>query len=174
MYMLFDNTVILGCDIFESPVTDVFVCEESLRPLTLLYLVPFDPLFLYFCDAADYSWFKNSTLPVGLSLSSVSLSLPTSLTVSLSCSLSLSLSLFSFISPPPLLTPANWRQPHCQFHGRVVSSAAEIIHCKIDLNNRKVERQGKAWEWNWESLLPFWTCFITEKELGCIAYRECQ
>lgn len=79
--MLFDNAVILGCDIFESPVTDVFVCEECLRPLTLLYLVPFDPLFLYFCDAADYSWFKNSTLPVGLSISSVCLSLSNSLSL---------------------------------------------------------------------------------------------
>lgn len=38
----------------------------------------------------------------------------------------------------------NRRQPQCQFHARVVSSAAEIIHCKIDLNNRKVEQQGKA------------------------------
>lgn len=75
MYMLFDSAVILGCDIFESPVADVFVCEECLGPLTRLYLVPFDPLFLYFCDAADYSWFKISTVPVGLSISSVSLPL---------------------------------------------------------------------------------------------------
>ena len=80
----------------------------------------------------------------------------------------------SLISCPPLLSPANWRQPRCQFHGRVASSAAEIIHCKIDLNNRKVERHGKAGEWNWESLLPFWTCLIVEEELGCAAYRECQ
>lgn len=93
MYMLFDSAVILGCDIFESPVTDVFVCEECLRPLTLLYLVPFDPLFLYFCDAADYSWFKNSTLPVGLPSSSVCFTLFTSLTHSPS---------LSFISSLPL------------------------------------------------------------------------
>ena len=158
MCMLFDSAVILGCDIFESPVTDVFVCEESPGPSTPLYLVPFDPLFLYFCDAADYSWFKNSVPPVGLSIASVCLSLSSSL---------------SFISPPPpppLLSHANWRQPRCQFHARLVSSAAEIIHCKIDLNNRKVERQGKAGEWNWESLLPFWTRFITEKgiEVHCL------
>lgn len=99
-----------------------------------------------------------------LSLLCVSLFLP------LSLSLSLSHSSLLLLFP----SPANWRQPHCQFHARVVSSAAEIIHCKIDLNNRKVEQQGKAGEWNCESLLPFWTCFMTEKELGCIAYRECQ
>lgn len=126
MYMLFDSAVILGCDIFETPAADVLVCEECLGPLTLLYLVPFDPHFLYFCDATDYSWFKISTVPVGLSISSVSLSLSV------------------FLSPP--LSPTNWRQPHCQFHARVVSSAAEIIHCKIDPNNHKVERQGKAGE----------------------------
>lgn len=131
MYMLFDSAVILGCDIFETPAADVFVCEECLGPLTLLYVVPFDPLFLYFCDAADYSWFKISTVPVGLSISSVSLSLSVFL---------------SFPPPTHTLSPTNWRQPHCQFHARVVSSAAEIIHCKIDLNNHKVERQGKAGE----------------------------
>lgn len=154
MYMRFDSAVIPGCDIFEWPVADVFVCEECLRPLTLLYLVPFDPLFLYFCDAADYSWFKISTVPGGLSISSVRLSL------SLSPSRS------------SLLSPTNWRQPHCQFHARVVSIAAEITHCKIDLNNCKVERQGKAGEWNRESLLPFATRFIAKKELSCIAYSD--
>lgn len=59
--------------------------------------------------------------------------------------LSLSLSLV-------LCSQANRRQPHCQFHARVVSSAAEISHCKIDLNNRKVEQQGEAGGWNRESL----------------------
>lgn len=72
-----------------------------------------------------------------------------------------------YVQAPTLfffLPPANWRQPRCQFHARVVSSAAEIIHCKIDLNNCKVERRGKAAEWNWKSLLPFSpTGFIPEK-----------
>lgn len=40
MFMHFDSAVILGCDIFEWPVADVFVCERCLGPLTLLYLVP--------------------------------------------------------------------------------------------------------------------------------------
>lgn len=91
MYMLFDSAVILGCDIFETPAADVPVCEECLGPLTLLYLVPFDPHFLYFCDAADYSWFKISTVPVGLSISSVSLSIS-----------SVSLSLCLPLAPLPL------------------------------------------------------------------------
>lgn len=153
MYMLFDSAVILGCDIFESPVADVFVSEESLRPLTLLYLVPFDPLFLYFYDAADYSWFKISTVPVGFSSVHLSLLYPA---LSPSCS-----------SP---LSTTNGRQPRCQFHARVVSSAAEIIYCKIDLNNHKVERRGKATEWNCESLLPFSVRSIAEEGLWCIAY----
>lgn len=84
--------------------------------------------------------------------------------MSLPLSPSLTLSLIHLSSSSS--SPANWRQPRCQFHARVVSSAAEIIHCKIDLNNRKVERQGKAAEWNWESLLPFWTSFLTREELG--------
>lgn len=41
----------------------VFVCE-CLSPATLLF-VPSDQLFLYFCD---YSWFKSSKLPMGLSV----------------------------------------------------------------------------------------------------------
>lgn len=129
------------------------VCEETLRPLTLHYLVPFDPLFLYFYDAADYSWFKISTVPVGFSSVHLSLLYPT---LSPSCS-----------SP---LSTTNGRQPRCQFHARVVSSAAEIIYCKIDLNNHKVERRGKATEWNCESLLPFSVRSIAEEEFWCIAY----
>lgn len=52
---------------------------------------------------------------------------------------------FSFLALPLVLcSQANRRQPHCQFHARVVSSTAEIIHCKIDLNNRKVEQRGES------------------------------
>lgn len=61
----------------------VFVCERF-RPAPLLF-VPSDQLFLYFCDAADYSWLKSSKLPMGLSVGFIHLS--SSSSSSLSCKL---------------------------------------------------------------------------------------